>query len=233
MMTNTKINKNAKKNKIGDETKMIMSKLKKAREEKNLSQDALAKMCGWGSGRDDKNQGSRISNYEKGRREPSLSEISTMAASLGFTLDKLLFDKTYFASRWVEIPVLKMDELIKLDDNKINKTEHEMVITAVNDERKLVCVRVEGDAMESQDNISGSVCSGDIITFELVTNEIIEPKIKDLVVVIINGDAKIREYSKDGSEAFLRAYNPKYPHIKIDKDVHILGIATKKERPLK
>lgn len=54
-------------------------RLKRAREQQGLSQKELAKLCGW---LDKAGEGaqSRISNYENGTREPTLSDIAALAS---------------------------------------------------------------------------------------------------------------------------------------------------------
>lgn len=65
--------------------KNIGRNIAKARREAKLTQAGLARACGWG---DDAQ--SRISNYERGRREPMLSELQTIADALGVTLVELI-----------------------------------------------------------------------------------------------------------------------------------------------
>ncbi|EPM68799.1 putative phage repressor [Pseudomonas syringae pv. theae ICMP 3923] len=57
--------------------------IRKLRKEKGLSQQALAHACGWESQ-------SRIGNYEKGTRQPSLQDIRKIADSLGVSFVDLV-----------------------------------------------------------------------------------------------------------------------------------------------
>ena len=61
-------------------------KIKAAREAKGLSQPQLSRMCGWDSQ-------SRISNYERGIREPNLDDLRKMARCLGTTVEDLIASK--------------------------------------------------------------------------------------------------------------------------------------------
>ncbi|KPX50192.1 putative phage repressor [Pseudomonas syringae pv. helianthi] len=57
--------------------------IRKLRKEKGLSQQALAHACGWESQ-------SRIGNYEKGTRQPSLQDIRKIADTLGVSFVDLV-----------------------------------------------------------------------------------------------------------------------------------------------
>lgn len=59
------------------------SRIAHYRKMKGISQDKLAKACGWGSQ-------SRIGNYEKDTREPSLDDLELMAKALGVTVADLI-----------------------------------------------------------------------------------------------------------------------------------------------
>lgn len=54
------------------------------RERAEMSQAALQQAAGWGAGN------SRINNYEKGNREPTLDDLQAIARALGVKLTKLL-----------------------------------------------------------------------------------------------------------------------------------------------
>ncbi|GHC19293.1 Phage repressor protein C, contains Cro/C1-type HTH and peptisase s24 domains [Aidingimonas halophila] len=51
-----------------------------------MTQTQLAEACGWDSAQ------ARIGNYEKGRREPSLNDLRSLAAALNTTIEELLAD---------------------------------------------------------------------------------------------------------------------------------------------
>jgi phage repressor protein C with HTH and peptisase S24 domain len=60
------------------------NRIARLRRAKGLSQTALANACGWDNGQ------ARIGNYERDKREPSLSDLRTLAAALDTTLIELL-----------------------------------------------------------------------------------------------------------------------------------------------
>ncbi|PKM30213.1 MAG: hypothetical protein CVV07_07285 [Gammaproteobacteria bacterium HGW-Gammaproteobacteria-11] len=59
-------------------------RIARLRRAKGLSQVALAADCGWENGQ------ARIGNYERDKREPSLTDLRTLANSLGTTLTGLI-----------------------------------------------------------------------------------------------------------------------------------------------
>ncbi|AIR90752.1 XRE family transcriptional regulator [Pseudomonas cremoricolorata] len=63
----------------------LSQRIKRLRNACGLSQAQLAEACGW------KSQ-SRVGNYEAGTREPTLADISAMAAALGVDPSQLLLD---------------------------------------------------------------------------------------------------------------------------------------------
>ena len=67
-------------------TKKLGQNIKRARNNKGVSQTQLAEMLGWQSGN------SRISNYENGTREPSLSDLDQIAKVLDTSIISLLLD---------------------------------------------------------------------------------------------------------------------------------------------
>lgn len=67
------------------------NRLARLRRAKGLSQTALATACGWESGQ------ARIGNYERDKREPSLSDLRLLAAALDSTLLELVEGNTHQA----------------------------------------------------------------------------------------------------------------------------------------
>lgn len=61
----------------------IADRLKKAREEKGISQKKLADICGWAQ--------SRIGNYESGSRNIGIDDAITIANALGISPVELVF----------------------------------------------------------------------------------------------------------------------------------------------
>ena len=66
----------------------IAGRIKRLREDKGLSQKALAELCGWASQ-------SRIGNYESGTRSVSVDDATVIAKALGVAPAELLFGDDY------------------------------------------------------------------------------------------------------------------------------------------
>lgn len=88
--------------------------IKKARLKAGLNQTQLGQACGWGG-----DSQTRVSNYERGRREPTLGDLRTIAAAVGSTLFDLIGEDTESsrATRVIaKIKSMKDDELDFLDE---------------------------------------------------------------------------------------------------------------------
>lgn len=68
-------------------TETIAARIKRLREDKGLSQKALAELCGWASQ-------SRIGNYESGTRSVSVDDAEVIAKALGVAPAELLLATT-------------------------------------------------------------------------------------------------------------------------------------------
>lgn len=67
--------------------KTIGQRIAYFREQKGMGQGQLSAACGWGD------SNSRISNYEKGVREPKLGDIKILAKALGVSFSQLADDE--------------------------------------------------------------------------------------------------------------------------------------------
>lgn len=194
-----------------------MHTLREARVAKKLSQGEVAQLCGW------ENAAGRVSNYENLSREPSLSDLDKLASVLGLSLEQVLFNNFNDKQRtnFIQLPLLKMSEVADYAAGKLTdiKRSVNMYIATVDVSQKLFALTINGDAMESKDNIKRSICDGDIVAVKLNA----QPKPRNIVLALVNGEAKVREYSKDGTEEVLKAYNSQYNNIKIGDNVKILG----------
>ncbi|GBU21058.1 hypothetical protein R80B4_00947 [Fibrobacteres bacterium R8-0-B4] len=87
-------------------------RLKRARLQAKMSQDELAKVCGYGGGR------SVISLIESGKRNPPLAMIVLMAETLGTTPSALAFGDTATMSSASERQLLTMFWTLNLDGQR-------------------------------------------------------------------------------------------------------------------
>ena len=68
---------------MSEKKKNIGSNIREVRLERNLSQEALAKMCGFSN--------TTLSTYENGRKAPSLDTIAEIAKNLKVTIERLYY----------------------------------------------------------------------------------------------------------------------------------------------
>jgi len=82
-------------------------------------------------------------------------------------------------------------------------------------------MRITDDAMSSDNKNPLSLSTGDMVAIARG----FEPEVGCLVLVgFSNGEVKIREYQKDGSDITLRAFDSRYPLIYLDNSMEILGV---------
>ncbi|HEV2917586.1 MAG TPA: helix-turn-helix transcriptional regulator [Candidatus Babeliales bacterium] len=86
----------------------IGERLKSARAAKKLSQKELALLCGWKEGT---NVSSRISQYEREEREPTLSDIMIISKALEISPVWLTFGafEVYSSSNYLTNPLYKIN----------------------------------------------------------------------------------------------------------------------------
>lgn len=198
--------------------------IKKRREQLNISQGKLAKKCGW-------ENRTRVSNYELGKREPSLDDIVLISHALECSIEYLAGESDAISTSDGDL------------ENKIpNLTEKDIVnwikygklpplctysnITMDNNfSERIFSLEIIGDAMISDKSQEISLYPGD----KVIVDPELEPKPGCLVVVKINDDdIKIRAYQKDGSQIILKAHSRDYPPFVFNKHMEILGIIVKK-----
>lgn len=68
----------------------IGTNIQRARKQANISQEELARRCGWAK-KGEKIGQVRISNYERGTRTPSIDDLRTIAKSLQIDIGRLVF----------------------------------------------------------------------------------------------------------------------------------------------
>lgn len=73
---------------------VIGERLKSLREERNLSQSGLAKLCGWPTA-------SRVGNYEIGSRKIGVDDAIVLANALGTTPSHILFGDEGSPDNWL------------------------------------------------------------------------------------------------------------------------------------
>lgn len=200
----------------------LYSNIKRLREEKGLSQDALAKLTGY-------TDRSSITKIEKGLVDLQQSKIELFAKALGTSARELVGwdDDENANKKGVQIKVygcvaagipLEMIE----DVVDIEEISEEMARTG-----DFFGLRIKGDSM------TPDICDGDTV----IIRQQDDAESGDIVIATINGDEatckRLRKY-KDGIE--LIAINPSYGTLEFSneeiarKPVKILGKVVESRR---
>lgn len=200
----------------------LYSNIKRLREEKGLSQDALAKLTGY-------TDRSSITKIEKGLVDLQQSKIELFAKALGTSARELVGwdDDENANKKGVQIKVygcvaagipLEMIE----DVIDIEEISEEMARTG-----NFFGLRIKGDSM------TPDICDGDTV----IIRQQDDAESGDIVIATINGDEatckRLRKY-KDGIE--LIAINPSYGTLEFSneeiarKPVKILGKVVESRR---
>lgn len=80
---------------------------------------------------------------------------------------------------------------------------------------KSFALKVRGDSM-----IEAHICSGDLVILEIK-----EPREKDIVAALIDGETTLKRLIKQGSKVYLKAENQNYPDLIPTSSLTIQGIA--------
>jgi SOS-response transcriptional repressor LexA len=197
----------------------ISSRIKRLREERGLSQKALAELCGWASQ-------SRIGNYESGTRSVSVEDAEVIAKALGVSAPELLFGDAYkgqykpgkkypliswvSAGAWSEAmepySLQEIDEWYETDEPVFGSG---------------FWLRVQGDSMTAPAGLS--IPEGMLVLFD--TGK--EPINGSLVIAKITeaNEATFKKLVIDGGQKYLKGLNPAYPAVPINGNCRIIGVA--------
>lgn len=200
----------------------IGRRIKAARLRKELSQAELSQLCGWS------NFPARISNYERGKREPKSQDLIKLSKILGVSVDwfyqesqeaELILREpqvTYGTPRYS--PVLQWDQISDHLAGKIIPTESFAAIPHTYSHRTFALV-IDNDTMTTGQE--GGFPPGTIIIIdpELVA----EPE--DFVLAIQNqhNEYTFKQLERDGSQWFLKPLNTRYPLLELQDHAHVVG----------
>lgn len=232
-------------------------RIKRLRNRKGISQQALAEACGWASQ-------SRIGNYESGTRTPSLSDLRLLAPALGVTLTFLAGDEDSqkLDSRVTEIK----RKVVRENNSPWPPSETTMGETLAIGEAKDGAVPVVGQAKLGVDGYFEAIDfpvghgdgylmihSDDPNAYGLkVIGDSMHPRIKngeyvliepnkvfcsgdEVMVKTVKGQAMIKEfiYQRDGMFRF-DSVNQSHPPIHLPEDaidkIHLVGGILKSSR---
>ena len=204
------------------------------RKSRGLSQMELAVACGW------ENQG-RINNYEKNRREPTLSDIEKIASALHSSPEWLAYEiglpPKYLPILSIpegKVPIISWNAVKKWQksynirslissDAANNPTQAiEYISSPVRPKKKQFALRVKGDSMVSPIAGKLSFLESDII----IADPEKKPESGNFVVALQNASeaAIFKQYIIDGNKQYLRPLNPQYPLITLDDTFKIYGV---------
>jgi len=79
---------------------------------------------------------------------------------------------------------------------------------------KTFALQVRGDSM-----VDAAIVEGDIVIMELC-----EPRHRDIVAALIDGETTLKRYLVEGGRPFLRAENPNYPDLIPARELVIQGV---------
>jgi repressor LexA len=75
-------------------------------------------------------------------------------------------------------------------------------------------LKVRGESM-----IGANICDGDVVILEVK-----EPRSKDIVAALIDGETTLKRYVVDKGQPYLRAENPSFPDLIPANELIIQGV---------
>ncbi|WP_314721515.1 LexA family transcriptional regulator [Rahnella variigena] len=197
----------------------IPARIKRIREEKGLSQKALAELCGWASQ-------SRIGNYEAGTRSVSVDDAEVIAKALGIATPELLFGDSFKGmyspgEKYPLISWVSAGAWSEATEPYTLKEIEEWYESDAHVEGAAFWLRVQGDSMTSP--VGLSIPEGMMVLVD--TGK--EAKNGSLVIAKLTdaNEATFKKLVVDGGQQFLKGLNPAYPLIPINGNCRIIGVA--------
>lgn len=190
-----------------------------------MSQASLAKACGWGSQ-------SRVGNYEKNTREPTLEDIAVMAKVLGVSSEKLLFRSEHGNVSPAIQPYKKPKEYPLISwiaagawrescDNFHPGDAEEWLDSSAEAGPHGYWLEVNGLSMVAP--------SGDP-SFTPRMRILVQPEGFDLISgryyiarLRSTGETTFKQYVRDAGTEYLQPLNPSYKTMEMGADVEIIG----------
>lgn len=208
--------------------KTLGSRIAYFRKLAGLSQEQLAKVCGW------KSQ-SRVGNYERDTREPSLDDITVMARAVGVSPEALLVDgsvsgmgnagptaqpykspKDYPLISWIAAGAWQ-----EACDNFHPGDAEEWIDSSADAGPCGYWLEVKGLSMVAP--------SGDV-SFAPRMRILVQPEGFDLVSgkyyiakLVSTGETTFKQYVRDAGTEYLQPLNPSYKTMEVSDDVEIIG----------
>jgi SOS-response transcriptional repressor LexA len=210
-------------------------RIKRARGEKALTQEALADLLGVTK--------SAVSQWESGNTAPSVDNLRQISAILGVSLDALIAGgpgerqpPLRYATSLHEgpqprgrVPLISWvqagDFTTEVDNFQPGDAE-EWVETTVPIHRHTYALRVNGDSMT---NPAGepSFPHGSVIIIEPDAIDSVEKMVNRFVIVKRDdngGEATFKQLVRDGGRYFLKPLNPQYPMLELGEGDVFCGV---------
>ncbi len=200
-------------------------KIKAIREMRGLTQTEVSLKAGW------KGQPSRLSNYERGEREPDITDLPLLAKVLDIDIGYLyspaepacfvLGERDRVTHRFVTwLPILEWTDIVSYQTKRPVVFKSMMTTTQPVGARSFgLCI--ESDGMQSREG-------GE--TFLRGSHIIVDPdhplKDQHFVVVQLQKETAptLRQWVIDGGVQFLKPLNPQYPASPMTSSMTILGV---------
>lgn len=190
-------------------------KILKYLKESDLSQSDLAKMLDMSD--------SCLSMYMREHRTPSIDTAIAIEQRLGMSAGYLVYDFQDM-KEMQQIPVLEKKDIDNYIKKGILPRDVEFFHVSLNAEKGGVMqerkffMRVEGNAMANNPVINKGICDGDSVEVKPCR----EVNHGALVLLAVDGDFKVREAVKDGSDCYYKSYDPNLP-ILSNRDAFLVG----------
>lgn len=191
--------------------KKIGENIRDARIKKGLSQSQLGEKCGWGQG--------RISNYERGDREPKSGDVKIIAAALGLTAEQLMIGETSINSGNTPkgfAPLITWWQVPSYTKSPASIEPIESYPCPPSHSNKTFALAVEGESMWPE------FIDGEIIFIDPE----VEPRHGSCVIITINEQASFKQLIYDGTKKYLKSLNPNWPNpiTEMESDAKVQGV---------
>lgn len=206
---------------------VIGERLKAIREQAGLSQDRLAKLCGWGSQ-------SRIGNYELGNRKISAEDALVLGAILKVSPSMILFgDESGPIYKNFEYPLFTTVQAGQFSEvsTYTESDAKSWIATTKKASKDAFWLEVSGHSMTAPQGVKPSFPEGMLILVDPA--EDVKPG--DFCVASIFGDTEVtfKKFTRDDGQAWLEPLNtnPRYQSIPCNETCRIVGKVVKAQWP--
>ncbi|CZZ50587.1 MULTISPECIES: LexA family transcriptional regulator [Enterobacter cloacae complex] len=197
----------------------IAGRIKRLREDKGLSQKALAELCGWASQ-------SRIGNYESGTRSVSVDDATVIAKALGVAPAELLFGDDYKGSykpgdKYPVISKVQAGAWCEAVEPYTLKDIDLWLESDAHIQGEAFWLQVDGDSMTAPAGLS--IPEGTFVLFdtgrEAINGSLVIAKLSD------SNEATFKKLVIDGAQKYLKGLNPQWPLVAVNGNCRIIGVA--------